>query len=228
MKHLLLLVVILFGCGCGSYFTGIGQNAAAGAVNGATSNDATNKLSGLTTAATKAARDEALGPTTDADLKKLIADLDPELQKVITDTGTTTRAQLNTLITQALQEKVQKALRLSIDEALGAKTMTEANALREELVGPPLQKDLDAIIDSVAPHLAQAVQQAVQSSLAPLQTDVTSIKSQADLEAAKWKPIAIGFGVGTGILLICLVLAVYVVRSHHQVIQTLVRERKPA
>src|SRR5580692_3133834 len=87
-------------CGCGSYFTGMGQNAATGAVTGVTTDDAKKKLADLVTESTKAARDEALGATTDADLKKLIADLDPEFQRVITNAGVTTRAQVTALITQ--------------------------------------------------------------------------------------------------------------------------------
>lgn len=220
-----LVFLAVLSCGCGSYFTEAGHDAATGAVGGVTSPDATKRLSDLTAAATKSARDELLGPNTDAELRALLERLDPEIQKLLRDTAATAREQLNTLITQELEARVRQLLRSSIDEALDAKTLGEANALREELVGTPLQKDLDALIDAAAPHLSAALAQAVQTSLAPLQSDLGKIKVDADTAAQKWKPIAIGFAVGTGILLICLVLAVLVIRSHHRMIATLMRER---
>jgi hypothetical protein len=221
VARLALLLLILACCGCGSYFTGVGQSVGAGIVSGATSDDAKKKLSGLTADAVKAARDEALGPKTDAELRKLIADTDVELQKLVADTGAATRAQVNEVLTRTLQERLRQTIRLTIDEAFGPTTLREAGVLREELVGPPLQRDVDALIDAAAPHLAKAVQQAVQVSITPL-------KTSADEEAAKWKPIAIAFAVGTGFLLICFAFGVYVIQGHRKVIHTLLTQREHA
>lgn len=216
------LAIALTCCGCGSYFKGVGQNAATGAVDGITTDDSKKKLTGLVTDATKAARDEALSPETDQ-----------KVQKLITDSGATARAQLETLTT-SLQTRLRQTVRLSLDELGSPKTLKDADALREELVGPPLQKDVNDLIDAAAPHLASAVQQAVQSSLAPLKTEEATLKADADQEASKWKPIAIGFGVGTGILLVCLVFAAFLLRhhrrlidSHQRLIETLIRQRDP-
>ncbi len=94
--------------------------------------------------------------------------------------------------------------------------------LREELAGPGLQKDVDDLIDSAEPHLNQAVQQAVQAALQPVKVEVSNLQTQASAEATTWKPIAIGFGIGAAILLICLILAVVLVRNHTNTIRTLV------
>lgn len=216
MRRVLLSILITLCCGCGSYFTNMGHNAANGALDAVTSDDAKKKLAGLTTEATKAARDEALGPDTDA-----------KLQKLITDAGVTTRAQLEQLITDALQERIRKTVRIAVDEVGSPKTLSDADTLRERLVGAPLQKDLNDLIDAAAPHLAAAVQQSVQSSLQPIKAEESSIKTAADAEAAKWKPIAIGFAVGSGFLVVCLVFAYLLLRHHRQVIETLVAARKP-
>jgi len=198
----------------------VGQQAATGAVAGVTSDDSKTKLSSLASTAASAARDEALGPNTDAALQKLLADLDTRIQTLLTNMGATTQGQLNGIITAQLREQIRTLVRQTIDEALGAVTLQEADALREELFGAPLQKNLDALIDSATPHISQVVQQAVQSSVTPL-------KSEADAEAAKWEPIAIGFAIGAALLVVCLVVLLYALRSHKQVVAMLVKERAP-
>ncbi len=207
MRFWILLVAILC-CGCGGYFQGIGHDMAVGAVNQITTDDSKKALAGIATEATKAARDEALGPTTDADIQKLIK-----------DTGATTRSELEMIIVDVLKARLKEALRAAIDEALGKKTLSEADTLREELVGKPAQDDVNALIDAASPHLAAAAQQAVQAALQPIKSESDNLKIQADAEAAKWKPIAIGFGVGGACLLICLVVLVLALRSHRQVIE---------
>ena len=189
----------------------MGQNAATGAVNGVTSDDSKKKLDTLVTDATKAARDEALGPDTDA-----------KLQKLVTDTGATTKTQLEAL-TLVLQQRLRQTVRLSLDELGSPKTLQDADKLREELVGGPLQQDLNNLIDAAAPHLAAAVQQSVQSSLTPIKTAESTLKTDADAEAAKWKPIAIAFAIGCALLVVVLVFAYLLLRHHRQVIDTLVR-----
>ena len=204
----IVLLLALEVCGCGSYFTSVGHNAATGALDAVTSDDAKKKLAGLTTDATKAAREEALGSTTDA-----------ELQKLVSDTGASARAQLNDLITDALREKIRQTIRMAIDEALGKYTLKEADAFREELVGLPLQRDLDALIDAAAPHLASATKQAVDQALrGAVQTTVTPLKADVDAEAAKWRPVAIGFAIGCGCLVVCLIFAVILIRGHKRLL----------
>ena len=218
MRPIVLALVLC--CGCGTYFTGLGHNVATGALDEVTGDAGTKRLTDLEKKVVTTARDEALGPTTDA-----------ELQKLITDTGITTRAQLNELIagliTSALQEKLRETVRIAVNEALGSTTLKEVATFRETMVGMPLQKDLDDLIDSASPHLTralsaavhQAVQQAITVSIAPIKTDV-------DQEAAKWKPIAIGFAVGCGLLLIGLIFGGYVLWNHAKVIKRLTSGRE--
>jgi hypothetical protein len=231
-----ILALSLLSCGCGTLLAGAGQSTATGAVNGITSDASKQKIDSLVTDATKAARDEALGPNTNAQLQTLVSNSDTALQKLLTDTdarvqamitnaGVNARGQLDTAISNKVQERLQQTIRLTIDEALGSATLQEADALREELVGAPLQKDVDALIDSAAPHLNQVVQQAVTQAV---QSSITPIKTTADAEAAKWEPIAIGFAVGTALLILCIVILVHVLRSHKQVIDTLMKERQRA
>lgn len=189
----LVLLVALEALGCGSYFTTVGHDAASGALSAITSDAAKKQLSGLTAVATKSAREEALGATTDA-----------ELQKLVKDTAATTRSELNDMITTTLQDRVRQTIRIAIDEALGKLTLKEADSLREQLFGVPLQHDLDALIDAAAPHLAKATQDAVQQALQTVvQTTITPLKADVDQEEAKWRPIAIGVGVGALLLVLC-------------------------
>jgi hypothetical protein len=201
---------------CSPTFTSWGHAATAGAVEELTGDAGTQALSALASSAAKAAtdsaRDELLGQVTRDDIVRL---------EVAAGDGA--RAQLERLITVRLQERIRQTLRLSIDEALGARTRAEVDALREELAGDPLRLDVEALIDEAAPHLAQAVQAAVAGAVMPLQTDVAKAQAAADLEAAKWRPIAIGFAVGAGLLLVCLVLAITLIRSHQKTIVALAR-----
>jgi hypothetical protein len=141
-----------------------------------------------------AARDEALGPATDIDL-----------QAIVRDTGATTRQQLS-----AAEDELQGRLL----DALGPATEARVAALREQLVGAPLRADLDALIDQETPRLAAALQgaiaQSVQASLAPVKA-----------EEERWRPIAWAFAIGSAFLLVGLVFAVIVLRSHRKVIEAL-------
>lgn len=221
--------VALLTCGCGAYFTGAGHDAAQGAVNAVTSDDSKKKLmaletnaiatatddenkkrlTALVTALTKAAREDALGPETSA-----------AIQKLVKETGITTRAELDQIITAKLQDKLRETVRKILDEALGPATVKETGVLREELLGKPAQDDVNALIDAAAPHLAAATQQAVQAALVPVKSETDSLRTAADSEAAKWKPIAIGFGVGGGCLLLCVVVLTIALRSHRKVIES--------
>jgi hypothetical protein len=213
--------LLLACCGCGPFFTEAGHNATLGAVSAATAPDTKKKLDGLLTGTVKTARDEALGPTTDADLNKLLKSAGvttrAEVQQLLKEAGVTTRAELEALITSALQAKIRQTARLTVDEMFGPPTLKEVDALREHLVGQAFRDDLDRALDEAGPHLAQAVKQ----GLVPITTDVGTLKTDVDTEAAKWKPIAIGFGVVGGCLVVCLVCLGLTLRSHRKLIEAL-------
>jgi hypothetical protein len=221
--RLFCILFALMTVGCASTFTGWGHDAAKGALDATTDDDAKKKLSGVV----GAARDEGLGPNTDAEIRTLE-----------TNAIATARAQIDLFITEEVKKlgpMIQAAVRRTIDEALGPSTQKEigtarealvgppliadADNLREELFGQPLQKDLTALGPVIQQTVHNAVTQAVQDALSPIQT-------AANQEAAKWKPIAIGFAVGTACLLITLIVLVYVLRSHRQLINVMLEERK--
>lgn len=198
----LFLVLLLSVCGCGGYFTEMGNNAAAGAVNGATSPEARKQIAQMANDAVKAGRDQALGPETQVEVQALT--------KAITDE---VRAQMLSLI-QELRPQLLQMVRDMMNEMLGPTTIAQAALIRETLVGPALQKDIDAIIATEVPALTQALQQSIQVTVKPFEQDVTK-------EAAEWKPIAIGFAVGAMLLLASLVFALVIIRSHKKIIASL-------
>jgi FixJ family two-component response regulator len=213
----ILLASVIFLTGCSDYVTALGHSAAAGAFDEVTTPDATKRLSALTATAaqeaTKAARDEALNAVTTADLQRLIG-----------ASGAAANAQL-VIFTEIFQGQLQKAVRLALDETFGAASMHEVDAFRERLVGAPLQQDLDTLIDSATPHLAAAVQDATKGAIVPLQTDVATVKQEADAEAAKLRSIVIGLGVCAGALLLLFVIILgLVMRTHQRVVTALLKK----
>lgn len=202
--------------GCGGSFNSWGHEAAAGALDGLTSPDAGAALATVgaevAKAATSAARDEALGPTTSVDIDRLV-----------TGAGASVRAQMDDLVATDLRPRLKQTIRLVIDEALGDATQRELDALRERLVGGPLQQDIDAL----APHLAQVVQASVAGAMASVQADVARDKAAADAEAAKWRPIVVGLAVGALALLACLGFAAYVIRRRTRTIAAMARSVAP-
>lgn len=199
----LLLALLVSLCGCGSYFTEMGHNVAAGAVEGTTTDDARKRISQLTSDAVKAGRDQALGPETQAEVQALT--------KTITDE---VRAQL-VLVIQELRPQLLAMVREMVDAALGPATVAQAAAIRETLVGPALQKDVDALIDAEVPRLTQALQQSIQITVKPIEQDVTK-------EAAEWKPVAMWVAVGAALLVVALVLGLLLqARSHRKTVEAL-------
>jgi tRNA uridine 5-carbamoylmethylation protein Kti12 len=97
---LLFVATMLSCCGCGSYLTKAGHEAATGAFNEVTSDEAKKKLKDIATDTVKAARDEALGPTTRT-----------ELQQIITETGTSVRVQLDSAISETLRLRIRQTVR---------------------------------------------------------------------------------------------------------------------
>ena len=209
-------IAAILSVGCSPTFSSWGHAAAAGAVDELTGDAGAAKLAELSAevagAAAASAREEILGDASDALVAKLVA-----------SAGAQARAELEAILTERLQARIRQTLRLEIDEALGATTRGELAALREEVAGTPLQADMDALIDAAAPHLAQAVQQAVAGAVITLQSEVEKAKVESELEAKQWRPIAIGFAVGSGLLLVVLVLAMAAIRGHQKTIAALVR-----
>ncbi len=218
LTALAVLATLLLACGCagcGSVLASAGRNTAVGALDAVTDKAATERLEALAAATAKAARDEALGPATVAAAEKLVAVAGVSVQRAI-----------DNLATDTLQTKVRRAVRAAMDEALGRYTLQEASALREEMAGMPLQRDLDALIDAAAPHLSIVAKQVVESALQGAIIELAPLKKEGDEEAERWRPIALGFAVGCACLMVCLAFAVFAVRSHRQVIEKLLAQRR--
>lgn len=192
MNRLLFALLVVLS-GCAGYVAQTSQQAAAGAVAGATTGQAATDIDRLAASATAAARDEVLGPATDA-----------LLQKIVADVGAEVRRQVAAVLTREL-------VRALVDEALGRQTLEEVDQLRETMFGQPLQTDVDAVIADAIPRLAQALQTQLQSTITPLRVE-------ADQEAAKWRPVAYGFAAGSALLLVGLVVLLH---HHRKVLETM-------
>jgi hypothetical protein len=199
------LILIVLSCGCAPYYTEVGHDITVGAMAEATSTASKKQLTELVVTATQGARDEALGQTTKEDIDNLVVSF-----------GDSIRAQLNTLVTTELRTELRELVRVIVNELLGTNTMNKIGILREELVGAPFQRDIDAVIAAEVPKITAAIQTGIQIPLTP-------ILNEADQEAAKWKPIAIGFAVGSGFLCLCLIFAYSIIRGHRQIITTLLK-----
>jgi hypothetical protein len=201
-------VLAILCAGCGSYYTTSGHAAAQGALDDLTSPDAGARYAAVASEATRAAavtaREELIGPATRADATALVKAAGGEL-----------RVQLN-----ASGKVLRDELLRSVHGALGAKTLKDVAALREELAGAPLQADVDALVDSAAPHLAAAITTALSKVVVPVQ-------AAADAEAARWKPIAVAFAIGCGLLLACLGFAGWLIRGHQRTIRALAARGQP-
>ena len=201
--HFLFLLSLT---GCSSYYTTSGHAVAAGALADLTSPAADAKYAeaaAITTrAAAVAARTELLGPETNAASAALVKNM-----------GDAARTEISSIV-QAAGDSARTQLRLTMNETLGAATLQEIAALREQLVGAPFQSNLNGAIDSAAPHLAAAVSQALAKITLPVQ-------AAADAEASKWRPIATAFAVGCGLLLICLGFTGWLVREHQKTIRSI-------
>lgn len=189
---ILLLGAALFGCA--GYAQQVSRQAAEGVVQGATTGQAAIDVAALSRSVVASARDEALGPATEALLAKLVRDLGEEV-----------RRQVATIITREL-------VRALVDEALGQQTRAEVAAIRETMFGAPLQQDVDALVADAVPKIVQAASVQLQSTIGP-------IEAKADQEAAKWRPVAIGFAAGSMLLLAGLAILLH----HHRRLLTSLR-----
>jgi hypothetical protein len=206
MRRTLNICILLLMTGCAGPLTNLGKDVATGITNSITSDAGSTELSTLTTELVASARNEALGPETKAQIQVLLA-----------GAGDTANAEIQAILAP-LKGQLQAIIRGAIDEALDEKTMEEVGALREQIVGAPLRNDLQLAVNGLTPQIDQAVQSAINASVAPL-------KATADAEATKWKPIALGFAIGSGFLFIGLILGLIMFiiheRSHAKVIEAL-------
>lgn len=224
----LTLVVLLPAlAGCGAAITNASRSAATGALGAAQERVPALAASAAASAAS-AARDQVLGAVTDEDVRTLVATADAQF----TEDAETLVKQLAATLQTRVRETVTSTLRLSIDEALGARSQAEVDALRERLVGAPLQQDVNALIDAAQPHLAKALQAAVMPLATQLSAQVTTdlhtalvdankLKADADAAAAHWKPIAIALAISVVAFAAALGFAVMLVRKHTRTIQVL-------
>jgi hypothetical protein len=210
MRWLLVSVGLV---SCAPNLTNLGHEVGAGAVQAVTDDATKARLADMAQSATQAARDEALGPTTLAKLHVLTLQTGQDLRLQLAQTT-------SELDLTPLREQVRQAVRIEVDEALGPLTLQRVGALREELVGAPLRSDVAQLLDESSPRLTAIVRDAVTAAEVAA---VAPIKADADREAAKWRPIAVTFAVGTGLLLVCLVVAVIVLRTHRRAIRALER-----
>jgi hypothetical protein len=188
--------LLLLMSGCGATFSNIGKDTTHGVISVATDEESKKKIDSLLTDAVKSARDEALGATTQKELDAIVTNL---------------KVQIKIAIQEALSDPATlRSIDQAREELVGAPIRADGDALREELFGAPLQQDLNNLIDGASPHLIQAI----QGSVATIKIDASGLKTQADNEAAKWKPIAIGFAVGSGFLLVSLVVACFLLHYH--------------
>lgn len=203
----------LLSTGCSSYYAASGHTAAAGALDELTTPDAGARYAALAAQAAGAARNELLGPRTTAAATELVRTVGDaaqiEVSTAVDTAGQAAEEHLSAIL-RSEQGELRQTVRLVIDEALSEKTLKEIAALREELAGAPLQADADAL----APHLASAITTALGKVVLPVQ-------AAADAEAARWRPIAVAFAVGCGLLLLCLGFAGWLIRGHQQTIKAL-------
>ena len=203
--------------GCSAYYADSGHAAAAGALADLTSPAADAKYAeaaaGATKAAAAVARAELLGPETTAAAAALVKTTGDSLRLEVAGVVQTAGAGL-------MRIDLRPTVRLVLDESFGDKTLREIDALRERLVGAPLRDDLNDAIDGAGPHLATVAAQALATATKPVQV-------AADAEAEKWKPIAVGFAVGCGLLLACLFFAGWLVREHQKTIRSLAARPPP-
>jgi len=201
---LLVVSSILMISGCGGYLTNWGGDVTKGVTNDLTSDAGVAELSTLTKDLVASARNEALGTETNK-----------QLQVLLTNAGETANVELIKLFV-VLKKQLQLMVRESIDQALGDQTLAEIAVAREQLVGEPLRNDLDLAIDEITPQLDQAVQSVVNASAMALKEQADAEVLKVNAEEAKWKSIAVAFVIGSGFLLVGLILGLLLFLSHER------------
>ncbi len=226
MRALVAAVALTFCVGfcvsCASYVNGTASTAATGAVSAVTDPQSKAELDALVTSVVGTARDQALGPETQAKLTALVQALGAQLQALVKTFGDQLRAELLSTRDAALDKTLHDQVSTLREELLGAETrrllaqllaeiLADAGPLREQLVGAPLRKDADALLADVGPRLDAAVQ-----------ASLSKITAAADAEVAKYKLLlAIA-----GVLLVGVVgAAIYLVRSHRKIIEALLAKQ---
>jgi hypothetical protein len=223
LRALLAALLLLCSVSCASYVKGTSSTATTSAVATLTDDQSKKEFDALVTSAVAAARDQGFGPETQARLAAIVRALGEQLKALASALGDQLRAQLLSTRDAMLDQTLDKGVVRLREELLGAETrqllqqllseiVASAGPLREQLVGAPLRDDADALLADIGPRIDAAV----QASLAKIQAD-------ANAEIAKYKLMLAASGV---VLLIVVVGAIYVVRSHRKIIDSLLASRK--
>lgn len=208
------VLLALSAIGCGGAIAASSRDATQSAV--ATLDDATSKkqLEDLATATVKAAKDEAFNVDTTARARALAQALAAELRAEVLGLK-------GQLLDASLRSQIRALIRAAIDEALGPVTSKELVALREDVFGAGLGQD----IDNARPHViavADGVVADVQAQIAKASADV---KTQADVEIAKYKSLAEVFAAVGLVLLVAVGLVVHELRVHRRELLAIIKEK---
>jgi len=213
----------LFCVSCASYVKGTTSTATTSAVTALTDDQSKKEFDALVSSAVAAARDQGLGPETQARLAAIVQALGEQIKTLVNDLGNQLRAQLVSTRDAAFDKTLDSDVAKLREELLGAETkqlvqqllselVASAGPLREQLVGAPLRADADALLSEVGPRIDAAVQ-----------TSLTKIRTDADAEITKYKALIAVIGV---LLLIVVGAAIVIVRSHRKMIDTLLADRE--
>ncbi len=218
-----LMLCACFCVSCASYVKGTASTAATTAVSTVTDPQSKKELDALVTSVVDTARDQALGPDTQAKLTALVQALGAQLQVLVKTLAAELRAELLSTRDAALDWTLHDQVGKLREELLGEETrrllaklladlLADAGPLREQLVGAPLRQDADALLADVGPRLDALVQSALSKA-----------RADADAEIAKYKLLLAAAGL---VLVGVLVVAVFLVRSHRKIIDALLAQQR--
>jgi hypothetical protein len=198
MRKLVFTAALLFGLvSCANPITTASKTATQGAVDTL----ATPKSQLDIKTAVAAARDEALGETSRAKVAILADDLNGDVLR-------TRNAALDPAFVAPVREQL-----------LGNATQARVAALREELVGQPLRDDVAQLLAEMKP-LADDLAASLTASV------TKSLDTTAQAEVSKYRLVVIGLTVCVSVLLLSLGLCVWLVRSHHKLLQKIALQVK--
>lgn len=212
MRKVLCAILAVACVACGGAYQQAGSNVATGAINATDTPVEQKKIDDISANASKAATQAAISTA-----------LSPDNRKAMTDALSLT---LSSSITSAapaldgLRSHVRLIVKGALDEALTGPALQEAivyvDTLREHLVGQPFRDASDAWVADLGPKLGTSMGQAFKRAAG-------QVTPTLDAEAAKWKPIAIGFGAGAGALLLTVIVLTWALHGHRKVIEQLAR-----
>jgi hypothetical protein len=213
-----LVLAALTCVSCVSYVKGAASTAATGVVATVTDDQSKKELDALAASVVGTARDQALGPVTQAQMavlvRAVVLQLQAQLQIAVKALGSELRGELASALDGQFKDQLaqlREALLGADTRQLLAQLLAEivdaAPQLREQLVGAPLRQDADALIADVGPRIDASV----QTSLAAARADAA-----ADLSKYKWL-----LGVSCVLLVVVVFAAAYIDRGRRKVIVAL-------